>query len=167
MLERLALVALGCTAIVLTAFVVIDRLEQPPAPLGAGDLFPELTLTDSAGQDVSPLSSADDGFVVFFSTGCPYCIASLPVLREIARERCDLAVTIVFLDVDVSGREMGEWWTTNGLADACGPIRFGSLGNLPKTFGVTATPTFFLLSEDRRIVHRALGVLTEFPEWLH
>jgi thiol-disulfide isomerase/thioredoxin len=163
-MTRLAPVVMACTAMILTVLVVLDRRDRPPGVLEAGDRFPTLTLADSAGQEVSPLARDGDDLVVFFSMTCEYCIASLPVLREIARKRCDLGVTIVFLDV--SGREMDEWWTAKGLSDACGPISFGSLVGLPTTFGVSGTPTFYLLSKNRSIVHRAIGGLTEVPEWL-
>ena len=93
-LEKAAYVIMIVTAVVLAHTNVTGRHSGPPADSGlpptvpVGDRVPALMLYAEAGDSVAAVQPEEETLLVFFSTRCVYCIASLPTYRKLARTRC-------------------------------------------------------------------------------
>lgn len=139
---------------------------QVEPALTAGDQAPPFVIETVEGDSLQALAGGKNTFVVFFSTSCSFCRASLPVYRDIVRNRCDMTVSFVVLDQ--KGSELADWWETHAWneEEACADVRIGSRTFSAEPYGVTRTPTHFWISSEREILEARPGALMSTPEWL-
>lgn len=162
---RMAANGVLLTAAVVLGWIAVNRRSPMDTELSRGSEFPALMLTDSNGDTVHAGTPSGDRLVVFFSTECEYCIRSMPVYRRIS-EMCDLSLILAF--TDLSGKAVLEWWKENrqGFSHECSPVTIGGLASALPQYGVTATPTHYLVSSDGTVQHRFVGMLGEVPSWV-
>ena len=104
--------------------------------------------------------------VSFFSTACPYCMASIPEYREAVTTRCDQ--TFLFVVFDREGPDLEEWWSVNawGPEEPCATVRVANLGLRMSDLGVMATPTHVVLGEGTRVEEVNVGQIRSGDSWL-
>jgi cytochrome c biogenesis protein CcmG, thiol:disulfide interchange protein DsbE len=156
------LIALGCLVLLVaaTAAPARDRLD---------DLLFDLQLVPLDGKrapafvlpalDGGRVSLADlRGRVVmlyFWASWCPYCAKELPTTIEAVRhEFGDRGLDVLAIDIQEPADKVAAWTkqravTTRVLLDAEGAVS--------QLYGVTGTPTVYLIGRDGRLVAKAPG----------
>lgn len=118
--------------------------------LRIGAKAPEITWND--GKDsLSQLSGAENYVVVFWSSTCSHCLKELPELNKAMQTLPNVKVLAVGLE-----DEYNYWDTesaklksfTHALALGKWDSKYADLYN------VSATPTYFILDKDKRIVNK-------------
>ena len=171
MLEKVAYVVMIITALAM-AYVSLGSGRGSVVPglepgIEKGDTVPSLRLLVADELREQSWVEADETLLVFFSTGCPFCLASLPVYRRIAQTRCD--VRMVFAVYDRGGSDLEDWWDVNawGRDDpVCSEYVLGRVVEGADAFGVAGTPSHFLVAPSGEVVELSVGMMKEVPEWL-
>lgn len=175
MLEKFCYVTLSVTAIVMAAVAVQGRGEptsvrpETTPAVSVGERLPYLAIRTEFADSAPVTEGGKTSFIVFFSPSCPYCVASVPVYKEIAETRCDMELSIVANDV--SSAEISEWWSERAWplmrdGPVCADVKVGAPVSPTGLFGIKATPTHFLVDENGRVLHVDTGVLVGVPDWL-
>jgi thiol-disulfide isomerase/thioredoxin len=132
----------------------IDKISKS-VKFQPGDEAPSLKLPNETGHSV-PTSALTGriNVVVFWASWCPHCIREIPKLKALYDQmKGDLGVYSISVDTSkvdwlntVEEYEL-DWFNVNDLKGWEGP-------SLEK-FGVTSTPSLFLLDENLRWIGRA------------
>lgn len=137
-----------------------DGLEQLLADLYLvpldGKVAPSLTLKTLDGQEVS-LAGLRGRFVLvyYWATWCPYCGRELPsTIEQLHREYKDKGLVVLAVDMEEKPEVVAGWVKGKSLTM---PILLDVDGKVNDGWGVTATPTVFLVSRDGRLVAQAVG----------
>jgi thiol-disulfide isomerase/thioredoxin len=128
-------------------------------PMGMGDFT--LPIVDSKGLTGQTLTLSNlRGKVVvleFMEPWCPHCQNMAPIVESLQKQYADKDV--IFLEV------AGPWRGASAKDVAAYILKFQSgltyvydaSGNVLSTYGVTGTPTFFILSRNGRIAATYVG----------
>jgi len=168
--EKVCYGILTVSAVVM-AFVVVtssvDEHDLRLTALGTGEHAPDLDIELFDGEVVNAVdeATAERTLLVFFATDCAYCVASLPVYRELASRDCTLRIAVVVLDR--RGQDLRDWWLTNAWksGETCANVTIGSPVQGIENYGVRVTPTHILV-DDAVIVEQHIGALETVPEWV-
>jgi peroxiredoxin len=131
----------------LTAIILIGlRLfSSPPAslrphPLVQGDAVPQVRLVDLSGK---PLTLHERVFLTFFSITCHWSEIELSALAEFARSRQDVQVVAVHFG-NGSADEVQAYVQSHDMPYT---VAFDIDGSVAQAFGVSVTPTSFVLED--------------------
>jgi thiol-disulfide isomerase/thioredoxin len=126
--------------------------------MAVGNRAPDFEAFAADGSLVR-LSGCPEGLrlLFFWSSECPHCKSAIPVLRELAKEyQGKLAVIGISVDASedawrraLAENEMG--W--NNIAELAGWD-----GKIIRDYYIYATPTFFLVDKDMRIMAKPMGI---------
>ena len=158
------LTKLGLALSLAFAFTV----SQPAIALEVGDAAPCVILdgVDAGGKNThgcirDTLKPAHTHTVIdFFSVHCSTCRANLPLVATLTRNLADKA-TVRYVSVDRSSDEVKQF-----LAEAPfkgqvnNPVAFDVDRDAKKAYGVTGTPTMFILDGNFTVVYKHEGKLT-------
>lgn len=174
-LRSLCYLVLTASAVILALSNLKDRELAPhpeqsnPVPAFAeGAVLPTFMLLTPPGDTVPAAGSDEETLLVFFSTSCVYCLASLPTYRRVASTRCDLAMTFVILNIPAS--QINRWWSENAwemdASGLCAKIRVGTPATSIASFGRIPTPTHYLVDATGKVLTSRAGALYDIPSWL-
>lgn len=131
----------------LTAIMLIGlRLfSSPPAslrpqPLARGDVVPQVRLVDLSGK---PLRLRERVFLTFFSITCRWSEIELPALAEFARARQDVQVVAIHFG-NGNADEVRAYVQAHDMPYE---VAFDVGGSFAQAFGVSATPTSFVIED--------------------
>ncbi|WP_296317040.1 TlpA family protein disulfide reductase [Winogradskyella sp. UBA3174] len=108
----------------------------------------EITIND-AKSSLHQLNGAEHYLIVFWSSACGHCLTELPMVKELAAKNPTLKVVAFGLESDAND------WTeeVKKYPDFTHVIGLGKWDNpIVKTYGVAATPMYFLLSSSKVIM---------------
>jgi len=113
--------------------------------------FEILSQTDLAKSETSlhQLKGAKNYLLVFWSSSCGHCLNELPVVKKLVSTKKDLQVVAYGLESDKAS------WSNEikNYPDFIHTIGLGKWENqIVKTYGINATPSYLLLSEDKIIM---------------
>lgn len=126
--------------------------------LAIGQIAPEFTwVKDNKTYTLSELDTAENYIVVFWSSACSHCLKEMPKLKTFvdSQEKGKLQVIAVGLEDDRDG------WAEEitfypDFIHVLGLQKWeNEIGNL---YAVNATPTFFILDKDKRIIGKPYEV---------
>jgi thiol-disulfide isomerase/thioredoxin len=118
--------------------------------LAIGKQAPEITWEENGVQKkLSELSIAKNYILVFWSSGCSHCLAEIPKLYDFTKDKEQLHVIAYALEKDDIGfnkytPKYKEWTNILGLQKWQNPM--------VNTYKVNATPTYFILDKDKKII---------------
>ena len=118
--------------------------------LAIGKTAPEITWEENGiEKKLSELSIAKNYIVVFWSTGCSHCLAEIPQLYEFTKDKENVHVIGYTLENDDIGfnrytPKYEKWTNILGLEKWQNPM--------VKEYQITATPTYFILDEHKKII---------------
>jgi len=134
--------------------------------LAVGNVAPEIigTTVDGKFFDASTIK-ADKTLLVFWASWCPHCKQEMPELKKVYETQKPGTFEVVAVSIDTNSNELKTYlkekqltWTT--LYD--GKSWFGAL---PVAYHLYATPVFYVLDKNRRIIGKG-GSLEEVTEYL-
>lgn len=100
-------------------------------------------------SDLHSLEGSEYYLLVFWSSGCGHCLKELPKVKELVTNKSNIEVVAFGLENDSID------WTKEieKYPDFTHAIGLGKWENpIVKTYGIAATPMYFLLSEDKFIM---------------
>jgi thiol-disulfide isomerase/thioredoxin len=133
---------------------IIDKLEYAKK-LAVGAVAPEFKTVDINGDTIDLMKlEADNIVLVFWASWCPHCMnEALPELKKLYDEnKGKFQVVAVSVDENIRNvenvvLERSFKWIT--IAEGKGWD-----GAIPTEYGITGTPTFFVLDKDKRIISK-------------
>lgn len=134
--------------------------------LAIGNMAPEIIGTTLDGKffDASTIK-AEKTLLVFWASWCPHCKQEMPELKKMYEAQKPGTFEVVAFSIDTNSNELKSYikekqlpWTT--LYD--GKSWFGAL---PVAYHLYATPVFFVLDRNRKIIGKG-GSLEEVTEYL-
>jgi thiol-disulfide isomerase/thioredoxin len=142
---------------------LVEQLAQYKR-LAIGQVAPEFSwIKDNKTHKLSELATAENYIVVFWSSACSHCLKEMPKLKTFvnSQEKGKLQVIAIGLEDERDG------WAEEivfypDFIHVLGLEKWeNEIGNL---YAVNATPTFFILDKDKRIINKPYGVkeLKEF-----
>ncbi len=145
--------------------LAVGLAVAPSAPanslLQRGDRAPAFRFADvrtGTVYDFDSLAPDRPFLLVFLQTACRSCIREVIALKQLQRE-LDIPVVGVFLDV--SDRDLTRYLRDY---DVRFPFAWDPEGTTAAAYGVSATPTTFLVDRDRRIAAVYSGYVVGMEE---
>lgn len=117
-----------------------------PAP--GKDLFEKYKLEKGIKDD-------SDFLLFFWASWCPHCVSELPIVQEWARSNTGVKVIAISLD-EFEGDYLKLISTLPEFYHYCDFLKWNS--PWVKDFQVNATPSFFWVDKDWRIIKKASGI---------
>jgi len=127
--------------------------------LAGGNTAPDFTARDLQGEKIR-LSKikADKTLLVFWASWCPHCTTSLPRLKKFYDAQHPEKFQIVSISVDNDKKAVEQ-----AIKDEAYPwINIANLkgwnGPIVEKYGVSSTPSFFLLDKDKKIITKPRSI---------
>ncbi|HXA94267.1 MAG TPA: TlpA disulfide reductase family protein [Candidatus Dormibacteraeota bacterium] len=93
--------------------------------------------------------------VYFWATWCPYCRRELPAgVEKVHRERRGQPFAVLPVSIEEPKDLVASWVKGAGVTPS---VLLDYDGSVARDYGVTATPTTFVIGRDGRLVARAAG----------
>ncbi len=130
----------------------LDAYER----LSPGKLAPAIDLQTSERMFTLYNLEAKYTVIVFWSTSCPHCMIAMPELYSALAKNIDsIAVVTIGLDTEKQAWDdaVQRW---EGWIHLRAKERWNN--TWVKEYGIVATPSFFLLDREKRIIGKAPGV---------
>lgn len=123
--------------------------------LKPGNPAPKITLKGGDGNEKTLFDFKQDKIVlVFWASWCPHCMDEMPKVQAWAKEHPETLVLAISLDEDHDAFQQATQQFPD-LLHYCDTQKWE--GEIVKAFFIAATPTFFLLDGERRIVEKAVS----------
>ena len=141
----------------LTENSIENRINQSKL-LKIGTTAPNVVLPDTAGNliDISAIDK-ENILLLFYASWCPHCQEILPEIHKFYKQRNDLKVIAISLDEDKTD------WVDYLKANKFDWINLSDLkgwnSKVAKDYYIYATPTMFMLDENRAIIGKPLKVI--------
>ena len=123
---------------------------QSKIKLAIGNKAPEITWEENGKQrKLSELHIADNYILVFWSTTCSHCLQEIPKLYEFSIE--NVAMHVVAVALEDNNKDFGQFvskltkWT-----NILGLKKWEN--DMAKEYKINATPTYFILDKDKKII---------------
>jgi thiol-disulfide isomerase/thioredoxin len=124
--------------------------------LKIGNLAPEIVLSDNEGTTKTLQDyPQEEVIVVFWASWCPHCMEEMPKLQEWAKTNPNTLVLAISLDDDYTAFQEAIKKFPNMLHN-CDLQKWK--GTIVSDYFVAATPTFFKLDKERKIVGKYSNV---------
>lgn len=131
----------------LAILLVAGCKEQVTPP--SGDVAGSLSLPTHAGESFDPARlRGKPAVVMFWRTGCSYCMNELPIVAEVAREKDASAVAVFVAGNRDAAARIAETWDGTVLFDD---------GTLRKKFDIRKVPYTLVLRPDGTAARAFLG----------
>ncbi|MEM6685003.1 MAG: TlpA disulfide reductase family protein [Bacteroidota bacterium] len=132
--------------------------------LAIGQIAPEITwVKDNQTQKLSELNSAENYVVVFWSSTCSHCLKEMPKLKTFVNSKEEGTFQVIAIGLEDERDSWAE--EIKFYPDFTHVLGLQKWDNeIGQLYDVTATPTFFILDKDKRIIGKPYGVkeLKEF-----
>ncbi|MFA5297832.1 MAG: TlpA disulfide reductase family protein [Lutibacter sp.] len=155
----------------LAGFVIDDFYNKLPASyknekliaemkskikLAVGNKAPEITWEENGSQkkiSTFNVNGAENYVLVFWSTSCSHCLNEIPKLYEFSKDSEAIHVIAVALENNKAGFEQyaskfTSWTNILGLKKW--------ENEMAKEYEINATPTYFILDKDKKIIAKPL-----------
>lgn len=118
-----------------------------------GHVAPDFEVTD--GIQLSELNDSETYLLVFWSSTCGHCLKELPILHEEMKAYPNMKVIAYGLE-----NESDNWTKTiTQFPDFTHVLGLGKWENpLVKTYGIQATPYYFVLDKDKHITAKPYDI---------
>ncbi|MBN9380466.1 MAG: TlpA family protein disulfide reductase [Chitinophagaceae bacterium] len=126
---------------------------QASQRLQPGMPAPEISLNGAAAKSLADIK-ASKTLVVFWASWCPHCRQELPLLKKLYDSSGHRDWEVLAVSIDTNQQA----WTNAGAGGGFGWINYCDLkgwdSGPAKDYGVFATPQFYLLDRQKRIIAR-------------
>ncbi len=141
-------------------------LAKPCFALEVGDTAPcvqlqQIQADDATATECVQAATAGTKYAMleFFSTTCPACAENLPKVSQLARE-AEATTTTRLVGIDRNASAIPQYVDQHrDLIDF--PVSIDSSRQATRAYGVTATPTVFLVDSRNKIVYKTIGTFSD------
>jgi len=137
-------------AVVVAAILILVIFNPFPNVPGIGETAPDFSVRTTTGSTIVLSSYRGTPVLLeFMDVDCPACGVEVPTLVALY---ANYSSSVRFLSIDVNfvgsadnDAKIGSWATSHG---ATWPYALDTTGGITRSYGVTATPTTFVLDAD-------------------
>lgn len=146
----------------MTAFAAITAAASLSQALEIGDSAPCVILdhvqngVESTHCIRDPQVEGRPVLIEFFSITCSDCLKNLPKIKELARQLEGIA-TVRFVSIDRDEKKVRDYIAHHQIDLE---VAFDVDRDARRAYGVSVTPTLFLLNQENTIVEKHTGVLS-------
>lgn len=127
--------------------------------LAIGQTAPDFTARTLRGKKIELHKvKAEHTLLVFWASWCPHCTAALPQLEKYYDATHPEKLQIIAISVDESKKPVLKEIKKEGYAWPNIAEQKGWDSPIALQYGVSSTPTFFLLDKDKKIIAKPAGV---------
>lgn len=130
----------------------------------APDFSFEISLDDvTTKTNLSSINTAEEYVIVFWSSACSHCLQEIPQLRDFIKTQEENKVQVIAVGLE----DNSENWRSlvDSYPDFIHVLGLGKWTNkLGKLYNIKATPTYFVLDKEKKIVAKPndISVLKEY-----
>ncbi|MBN2614942.1 MAG: redoxin domain-containing protein [Bacteroidales bacterium] len=129
--------------------------------LAPGQPAPDFKARTLNGQELHLYDvQAKNTLLIFWASWCPHCTASLPGLEKYYNPRDTQKLQVVAVSIDTDKKAVEKAVKDEGYQWPVIAQLKGWDSPIAETYNVSATPTFFLLDQNKRIVLKTTDVKT-------
>ena len=127
--------------------------------LAIGKTAPDFTARTLKGKKIQ-LSNvkSDNTLLVFWASWCPHCTAALPKLKKYYDPKHPEKLQIIAVSVDESKKPVEKAIRKEGYTWINIAEQKGWDSPIAEMYGVSSTPTFFLLNKDKKIIAKPANI---------
>ncbi len=142
-------------SVILAALLLVFPCSTVAGYVGVGDKAPAFQATTIDGQKVSLDNPQSEKplFLVFWTTWCPLCEASIPRLKEIYSKYSPKDITFLAINPGVND----SFHKTQLYVEKYNipyPVVFDEGGVISKSFGINGVPTIIIVDKNDIVRHR-------------
>ncbi len=138
---------------------VLENRLQLIQQLAEGNKAPDFTARDLQGKKIRLTKiKAEKTLLVFWASWCPHCTASLPKLKKFYDPQHPEKLQIVAVSVDDDKTQVSQAIKKEGYPWINIAELKGWDGPIVEEYGVSATPSFFLLDKDKKIIAKPRSI---------
>jgi len=101
--------------------------------------------------------SSENTLVIFYASWCPHCTEEIPKIKQVTDSLLGKGLTIIAVSLDTSIAAWKEFVSKNQLLNWLHYSEWkGWQSDVAKLYNVYATPTMFLLDEDKKIIAKPI-----------
>jgi thiol-disulfide isomerase/thioredoxin len=105
---------------------------------------------------------SDYTLIVFWASWCPHCTGEVPkikkVIEEFQKQHQDKSLTAVFVSIDKEEKPWKDYIENNKLSGFINLCELkGWNGEIGKSYNLNATPTLFLLDNNKKIIAKPIN----------
>ena len=153
-LSAFVILALGGSALLVTAGNYDNRTPNERGLLPAGSRAPEFTVETIDGDNVSLAEAGgkEATMLFFFASWCPHCNKQAPIISDLEDEYEDLQVIMMGIDGRDDSKKVREFVYRYGIE---GPATYAP--SLGPTYRVSGYPTIYVVDRNNYIIAAHAG----------
>ncbi|MGK0253318.1 MAG: thiol-disulfide isomerase/thioredoxin [Mariniflexile sp.] len=116
-------------------------------------------------KKLSELNSAENYIIIFWSTSCPHCLDEIPQLQKFIKSRQKGKIKVIAIGLEDDNKTWKQ--KIKNFPEFIHVLGLGKWDNeIGDKYGITATPTYFVLDKNKRIISKPenIEVLKVFYE---
>ena len=134
-----------------------DKLELINR-LAIGKKAPDFSHADIDGNMIRLGDiNAKKTLLVFWASWCPHCQSMVPEINKIREKYSENELKIIGISIDTSLTDLRRVITENHITWPNIAELKGWEGTIPELYGIAATPTMFLLDEQKKIIAKPVN----------
>jgi peroxiredoxin len=142
-------------SVILAALLLLFPCSAVAGYVGVGDKAPAFQATTIDGQKISLDNPHSEKplFLVFWTTWCPICEASIPRLKEIYSKYSPKEMTFLAINPGVNDSLRKTRLYVEKFQIPY-PVMFDEGGAISKSFGINGVPTIIIVDKNNIVRHR-------------
>ena len=108
-------------------------------------------------KKLSELNSAENYIIIFWSTSCPHCLDEIPQLQKFIKSQGKGKVKVIAIGLEDDNKTWKQ--KTKNFPEFIHVLGLGKWDNeIGDKYGVTATPTYYVLDKNKRIISKPTNI---------
>jgi peroxiredoxin len=122
-----------------------------------GDKVPDIVMPDSSGKQISLYSiRAEKILILFYASWCQHCNTLVPQIQELYKNQQKRHIEVLAISIDTSRSDWLNFVKSSGLDWINASDLKGWRGKVANDYFLYATPTMFLIDNERKIIAKPL-----------
>lgn len=139
----------------------IQRRIDLSKKLAVGKTAPNIKMPDADGNIINMNDLiVDNTLLIFYASWCPHCQTMLPAIKDLYNNQAEKKVEIIAVSIDEKREEWLTFINENNLNWINISDGLGWDGKAALDYSIYATPTMFLLDNDKKIIGKPMSVET-------
>lgn len=152
------LILLGVLVLLGGGVYIYSNLPSTATAVVAGDLAPDFSLEDTAGNQIN-LSALRGKIVIvnFWATWCPPCKEEMPSMARLNRLMADEDFVMLAINTEANGRQVVPDFLEKNPHDFT--VLYDDQGRVQQQYGVYKFPESFVIRKDGIVDQKIIGAI--------